>query len=277
MKNKVPKRTALSAVFIIICIPAVIVADVLLFHDRSYYAASLIIIALAMLPFALVFEGRKPQARELVVIAVMVAIAVAGRAAFFMVPQFKPVVALVIIAGAALGAESGFIVGALSGFVSNFIFGQGPWTPWQMFAFGMIGFIAGLLFYKLAASIGAPSRGGLPPRSAAGSGKWYDTGRLGWNVRARKRVEWLRVFALCVFGGGITFVLYGILLDTAATVMFSQGGFSMSALLATYISGIPLNMIHAVSTIIFLLILARPMIEKLERVKKKYGLLGAEA
>ncbi|MDR3364055.1 MAG: ECF transporter S component, partial [Clostridiales Family XIII bacterium] len=63
MKNKVAKRSALAAVLIIVCIPAVIAADVLLFGDRSYYAASLIIIALAMLPFALVFEGRKPQAR----------------------------------------------------------------------------------------------------------------------------------------------------------------------------------------------------------------------
>jgi energy-coupling factor transport system substrate-specific component len=90
-------------------------------------------------------------------------------------------------------------------------------------------------------------------------------------------VEWLRIFALCAFGGGITFVLYGVLLDTAAAVMFSQGGFSLPTLLATYISGIPFNMVHAVSTVVFLIVLARPMIEKLERVKKKYGLLGAEA
>jgi energy-coupling factor transport system substrate-specific component len=270
--RRLPKRTAFATVLVILCIPAVIAADVLFFHDRSYYAVSLIIIALAMLPFALVFEGRKPQARELVVIAVMIAIAVAGRAAFFMLPQFKPVVAIVIIAGAALGPESGFICGALSGFVSNFIFGQGPWTPWQMFAFGMIGFFAGLIFGRLAASIGAPSRDGSAQSAADGDAKWYDVSRLGWNVRVRKRVSWLRVFVLCAFGGGITFVLYGILLDTAAAVMFTQDGFSITTLIATYLTGIPFNAVHAGSTVVFLAILARPMIEKLERVKKKYGL-----
>ena len=275
-KRRLEKRTLVAAVLVLLCIPVVIAVNILFFEDRSYYATSLIIIALAMVPFALVFEGRKPQSRELVVIAVMVAIAVAGRAAFFMVPQFKPVVAIVIIAGAALGAQSGFAVGALSGFVSNFIFGQGPWTPWQMFAFGIIGFLSGLIFYRLAAAIGAPSRDGSM-RPAEGDFKWYDTNRLGWNVRARKRVERLRVVVLCVFGGLVTFALYGILLDTAATVMFSHGEFSRDALLATYLTGMPLNAVHASATIFFLLLLARPMIEKLERVKKKYGLLGAEA
>lgn len=51
-----------------------------------------------------------------------------------------------ILAGVGLGAEAGFLTGAMAGFVSNFFFGQGPWTPWQMFSFGIIGFLAGLLF-----------------------------------------------------------------------------------------------------------------------------------
>ena len=63
-------------------------------------------------------------------------------------PQFKPVVALVIIAGVCFGGETGFLVGAVTGFVSNFFFGQGPWTPWQMFALGIVGFIGGILFKK---------------------------------------------------------------------------------------------------------------------------------
>src|SRR5690606_9923266 len=116
-----------------------IAAGIYLLNDRKYYVISLLIITYSMLPFAMVFEKRKPQARELIVIAVLCAIAVAGRAAFFMVPQFKPVVAIVIIAGITLGAESGFLVGVMTGFVSNFFFGQGPWTPWQMFCFGVIG------------------------------------------------------------------------------------------------------------------------------------------
>ena len=78
----------------------------------------------------------------------MCAIAVAGRTAFFMLPQFKPVVAIVIISGVAFGGEAGFLVGAVTGLVSNMFFGQGPWTPWQMFVFGIIGFLAGVLFRK---------------------------------------------------------------------------------------------------------------------------------
>ncbi len=65
-----------------------------------------------------------------------------------MLPQFKPVVAIVIISGVAFGGESGFLVGAVSMLVSNLMFGQGPWTPWQMFAAGIIGFIGGILFKK---------------------------------------------------------------------------------------------------------------------------------
>jgi energy-coupling factor transport system substrate-specific component len=221
---------------ILLCIPLTIAAGILFLNDRSYYIVSLIIIVLAMLPFALVFEGRKPQARELACIAVLVAIAVAGRAAFFMVPQFKPVVALVIIAGVSFGAESGFIVGALTGFVSNFIFGQGPWTPWQMFAFGIIGFLAGLLFSK-----GILSGKTLP---------------------------------LCIFGGLATFIIYGLFMDTASVMMFTYD-LTRETVLTTYALGIPFNLIHAAATVIFLLILSKPMTEKLTRIKKKYGLIDA--
>ena len=74
-----------------------------------------------------------------------VSLAVTGRAAFFMLPQVKPVAAIVIIAGVCLGGESGFVAGAMSGFISNFFFGQEPWTPWQMFGFGIIGCLSGFL------------------------------------------------------------------------------------------------------------------------------------
>ena len=99
-----------------------------------------------MIPFAFAFENRKPKARELVIISSLCAIGVVGRTAFFMLPQFKPVAAIVIISGVAFGGETGFLVGAITAFVSNFFFGQGPWTPWQMFSFGIIGFLAGIMF-----------------------------------------------------------------------------------------------------------------------------------
>ncbi|MDR0886854.1 MAG: ECF transporter S component [Clostridiales Family XIII bacterium] len=200
----------------------------------NYYLISLLLIVLAIAAFAMAFERRKPQARDLVIVAVLVAIAVASRAAFFMVPQVKPMIAIIIIAGVSLGAQSGFLVGALAGFLSNFIFGQGPWTPWQMFALGIIGFLAGILFRR------SPLK----------------TKRL----------------PVCIFGGFSTLVLYGLIVDTSSAMMFTPR-LSKEVLLTTYLAGLPFNAIHAVSTMIFLLILAKPMIEKLSRVKKKYGLV----
>lgn len=230
------KRTVLAFVLILTAIPAVILFGIFFLNDRSYYFISLCLIILSMLPFFLVFENRRPQAREVVVIAVMAALAVAGRAAFFMLPQFKPVAAIVIIAGVGLGAEAGFLTGALAGFVSNFFFGQGPWTPWQMFAFGIVGFLGGLIF-------------------------------------RRKRGRWkhFRLW-LCIYGGLSVLVIYGFLLDTASVFM-GMGSINKAAFLAMYASGLPMNVIHGAATVFFLAVLGEPMLCKLERIRKKYGIL----
>ncbi|MBQ9922480.1 MAG: ATP-binding cassette domain-containing protein, partial [Clostridia bacterium] len=124
--KKLTKRTLLSMVLILIFIPLTIYMGISLFGDRKYYFISLLIILETMIPFLSMFESRKPKARELIIISVLCAVAVAGRAAFLMLPQFKPVVAIVIIAGICFGAETGFLVGGVTGFVSNFFFGQGP-------------------------------------------------------------------------------------------------------------------------------------------------------
>ncbi|MCH5279671.1 MAG: ECF transporter S component [Christensenellaceae bacterium] len=232
--TKLPMRTAVAAVIILIFIPAVMALGMLVWNDRQYYIVSMLMILLSSVPFVLKFESRKPQARELVVLAVMTALAVAGRGAFFMLQQFKPVVAIVIITGIAFGGEAGFIVGACSGFVSNIFFGQGPWTPWQMFGFGIIGFLAGVLYKK-----------GMLKRD---------------------------LVSICVFGGLSTFVIYGLLLDTASLFMFSSN-ITWKALLASYASGLVFNAIHASATVIFLLLLTNPMLDKLDRIKTKFGLL----
>ena len=89
---------------------------------------------------------RKIMAREIVMISSLIAIAVLGRTAFFMTPQFKPMGAIIIISAVVLGSRIGFLIGTMSAFISNFFFGQGPWTIWQMIGFGMVGLVAGLLF-----------------------------------------------------------------------------------------------------------------------------------
>ena len=233
MLPKLKKRTW-AAVIGILLIPAIIAFGVIVLEDRSYYFVSLLILAVTMLPFLLVFEHRKPMARELVLLATLSALAVVGRAAFFMLPQFKPVVAIVILTAVTLGPEAGFLVGAVSGFVSNFFFGQGPWTPWQMFSFGIVGFLAGILAV----------RGILPKK------RW----------------------ALCLYGGIATVVIYGGIMNFSSAILFG-GKLTVKSLLAIYASGVPFDLIHGASTVIFLFFLANPMMEKIGRVQKKYGLL----
>ncbi|MBR5156005.1 MAG: ATP-binding cassette domain-containing protein [Clostridia bacterium] len=228
------KRTLWAAFLILLLIPLTIYVGAFLFGDRKYYFTSLLIILETMIPFCMVFESRKPRARELVVISVLCGIAVAGRAAFFMLPQFKPVVALVIIAGVCFGGETGFLVGAVTGFVSNFFFGQGPWTPWQMFAFGIVGFIAGILFRK-----------GVLRKTKA---------------------------SLCVFGFLATLVIYGGLMNLASVIMWQNKIFP-ETIATAYVMGIPFDLIHAISTAFFLWVISEPMIDKLERIKIKYGLV----
>ena len=106
---------------------------------------SLLAVLAALVPFFLHFEHQKPRPRDIMPIVVLSAIAAAGRILFAPFPNFKPVTAIVIISGAALGPQSGFLTGALAALASNMFFGQGPWTPWQMYAWGIIGFFAGVL------------------------------------------------------------------------------------------------------------------------------------
>lgn len=115
-------------------------------RGENYYYVSLGILLLGLFGFFAHFEQERPSVLLLTMIAALCGLGIAGRIAFFFLPQVKPIVAIVILSGAAFGGEVGFITGAMSAFVSNFYFGQGAWTPFQMFALGCIGFMAGILF-----------------------------------------------------------------------------------------------------------------------------------
>ena len=233
-KRRLSKRTLTATVLILLCIPATLFIGCYYGGTQNYYLLSVLVMLECMLPFFMVFEGRRPQARELVVIAVLCALGVAGRAAFFMLPQFKPVMALTIIAGVAFGGETGFLVGAMTMLASNFLFSQGPWTPFQMFSMGIIGFLAGVLFRK------------------------------GWLRRSRG--------ALCVYGAIAAVVIYGGIMNPASALMYSQE-VRWKVLVTYYITGFPMDCVHAAATVLFLLVLAEPMLEKLDRIKVKYGLV----
>lgn len=233
-KGKVDRRTWTALALMLVTVPVMLYLSVAIFHGKKYMLFSLLVVFFAMVPFFLIFEGRHPQAREIMVIAVLAAIGVAGRAAFFMVPSFKPIAAIVILAGVSFGGEAGFLVGTMIMMVSNMFFGQGPWTPWQMFSYGLIGFLAGILFQK--------------------------------GILKAKRLH------LCVYGFLSVFFIFGGIMNPASILM-AYGRITWKSLIAFYISGAPVDLVQATSTVIFLWILSRPMLEKLERIKRKYGLI----
>lgn len=217
---------------------ATIFAGSMLGGDRVYYVISVLVAIYSLVPFFVGFERRKPQLRELVVIAVLIALGVIGRQAFFMLPQMKPVLAISIIAGASLGPGAGFLVGAMIAFVSNFFFGQGPWTPWQMMVLGLAGMFAGLIFQK-------------------------------WNRRERKPSR-LHKISACVFGL-LSGYFYGLVVDLWTLFGYTEKP-SLSAYLIVKSTAVWFDTVLAISTFVFLWVLYAPMIKKLNRIKLKYGM-----
>lgn len=233
--QKLSKRTMAMIICALLAIPITIFVGMTYLGDQKYLFISLLILFEAMIPFFLIFEGKKPKARELVIIAVLCGLSVSGRVIFNLLPQINPVIALVIISGISFGGETGFLVGSVTMLVSNIMLGQGPWTPWQMFSAGIIGLLAGIL-----------SKSGLLSKQRA---------------------------SLCIFGFFVTLVLYGGIMNFYAAVS-SHSALNFEMLAGFYVQGFPMDIIHALSSVIFLYFAAEPMIEKLDRIKTKYGLMA---
>ena len=118
--------------------------------------------------------------------------------------------------------------------VSNMLFSQGPWTPWQMFAMGIIGWLAGVLYRK-----GVLRRGRL---------------------------------SLCIFGVIASTIIYGGIMNPVSALLYART-LEWKVIAAYYVTGFPMDCVHAAATVFFLLVLAEPMLEKLDRIKIKYGLV----
>lgn len=142
--KRAKKFNTVSFLVLCIAVPVIVIGGAWIFKDRQYAWITLCVAVLACVPFFLLFEKKEADGRVLVTVAVMCALSVAGRVLFAPVPGFKPVTAMVIITAMYFGSEAGFVTGAFSALVSNFYFGQGPWTPFQMFVWGLIGFVSGL-------------------------------------------------------------------------------------------------------------------------------------
>lgn len=203
---------------------------------RGYYITGTLIIIELMIPFFMAFEGRKPQARELVVIAVMCALAIAGRVVI-PIPHFKAAFAIILLSGIAFGPEAGFMIGAITAFASNFFYGQGPFTPWQMFAYGAGGMLSGFLFRK----------------------NWLP------------RKNWI----MATFGFLTVLLWVGPLLD-CSSIFLILPKITWSAVIATFVSGFYVNVSQAICTAVIMFLLGNALLEKLDRVKMKYGMMEGE-
>ncbi|MGD9604876.1 MAG: ECF transporter S component [Bacilli bacterium] len=220
-----------SSLIMFVGIPVVLLIGYFLYKDSQYEIISMIIALLACLPFFIHFEKKTNDARQLVLVAIFIAISVVSRIIFSALPGFKPVAAFTIIIAIAYGKEMGFMVGALTAVLSNMYFGHGPWTPFQMFAWGLVGFVAGWLFQ-------------------------YPKLKKTWII---------------ILYGALSGIAFSMILDIW-TALSVDDAFIFKRYLLFIASSFPMMMTYVVSNCLFLLILEKPLITKLERIKHKFGL-----
>ncbi len=206
--------------------PAIILLTALGWRSDHYALVSFLMVVLALILFLSGFEKKEIGTRRMILVSVMTALSVAGR----MLPLLKPITALTVLSAMYLGSEAGFLVGALSAVLSNFIMGQGPWTPFQMFAWGIIGYLAGLLAKPL-----------------------------------------LKSRALLYAYGLLSGLAYSMLLDIW-TVVWTYQEFTLKEYAAAMTTALPYTVLYAVSNLLFLMLFAKPIGDKLSRIRIKYGL-----
>lgn len=205
--------------------------------------SALLMLAMVVLVLAMFFAGyetSRPALRQIMPTLVLAALA-AGRILFGPIPDFKPVSVIAVIAGACLGARSGFMVGALAALTSNFFFGQGMWTPWQMYAWGVVGYVGGLLAHAGAF------------RRASGS---------------------VRTPALLAYGAA-SGLLYGVIINAYDVIGFVQL-LTVAGAIARVSAAVPFDLTHSAATCVFLAALYVPWTRRIDRVVRKYGLRAGE-
>jgi energy-coupling factor transport system substrate-specific component len=178
------------------------------------------------------FERAKPTARLVAMVATMAGLAALGRVAFAPIPNVKPTTDIVVLAGFVLGGAPGFAIGATGALASNVVFGQGPWTPWQMAAWGLCGL--------LGAALGAV------------------TGR---------RVPRVPLALFC----GAMGLLFGAIMDLSTFTTFS-GERSLDQYLAISGTSLPFNVAHAVGNVVFCLAFGPALVRSLERFRARLNI-----
>lgn len=182
--------------------------------------------------FFVLFEREKPEPKDILPMVVICCGASLGRVIFAVIPQVQPVTALVIIMGSVYGCRRGYVTGALCALVSNLFLGQGPWTLFQMTAWGIVGFGAGLI-----------EKG----------------------IRYCNRTVRTAVYAAYSFFAGF---LFSIITDLLTISYLGEGlGFASAA--AVFATGIAFNLGHAIFNVVLILFLYGILSRKLYRIKFK--------
>jgi energy-coupling factor transport system substrate-specific component len=196
----------------------------------TWELASFALLGLVLVAGFAWYERSHPSARVLALVATLAALAVLGRVAFAPLPNVKPTTDIVLLTGYALGGAPGFAVGAVTALASNVFYGQGPWTPWMMAAWGLVG-VGG-------AALGAVSRRRLP------------------------RVP----LALCCGAAGL---LYGVVMNYSTWVAFS-GEHTLGQYAALMGTALPFDIAHAVGNVVFCLAFGPVLVKALLRFRARF-------
>ena len=224
------KKNWISYGVIILIIPVIVILGAVIFRNKQFAFISMAVTILACVPFFISFENKSHNSTRLVMIAILTALSVVGRLVFAVVPGIKPVTAMVIITALYFGSEAGFMTGSLTALLSNFALGQGPWTPFQMLTWGLIGFVAGLLSERL---------------------------------KTNK--------AMLYIYGALSGIVFSLLMDLWS-VIWQDGIFNLLRYISLLASSTIFCVIYAISNVVFLFILTKPIGSKIERIKEKYGI-----
>lgn len=254
-------------------VPAVLIVCAALRVQHAALLSFAVVLAALGLFFAQ-YERRAPRLRDVMPTVVLAACAAAGRVLFGPLPDFKPVSAIAIIAGAVFGRRSGFMTGALAALASNFFLGQGPWTPWQMYAWGLVGYLGGALaqagVFRGAEGSPVPRDGDTTPDDAprAEAVRASRPAALRRAGRLARRV--FLALPLYVYGL-LSGLLYGVILNAWSVIGFYHPQ-TMAQLAAVFAVALPFDLMHGAATVFFLLVLYVPWHRRLARVKRAYGL-----
>lgn len=306
------KMRCISALFLAVGMALLLFVCAGVWQGKNYLLAGILMLLFLFGVVVLNFEKRKPRAREIVLLSTMTGLSVAANELCSHTIPLHAGTAMVVISGIALGPETGFFVGALARFVCNFFSGQGPWTPWQMFSWGLMGYLAGLCFntirvrgrleeetlavrfslkkntsFRLLAGPVAAIAGGeilgyllYVWTGVQGETFWgwrvYVFGFLGLAfgmVLQRKKLP-VDPVTTSVFVFLITVLVYGGIMNFAAMLMTSQSGgeVSVEALKALYVTGLPYDLMHGAGAALCMFFAGDVILQKLQRIQIKFGI-----